>query len=96
MFDGGSWIDWTFSRQLVDEGLTWLVGEADVQLYPVPDQDWVEVRLASPSGRILLRLPKSQVRTFLQRTYAAVPEDMEELVVTMIIDGELPTLLATS
>jgi hypothetical protein len=77
--DGDQWVTWSFSRSLLEEGITAPVGEGDVQIWPgVRD----EVRCAylhtrSPHGAATFVLPLTGVVEFLLNTYTLVPSGTE-------------------
>lgn len=86
-------VEWTFARSLLSDGVSGPAGEGDVQVWPESTDDGPVVCLAlsSPSGRALFEVPPGQLRSFLSRTYTAVPIGSESAQVD--VDAELALLL---
>lgn len=84
---------WTFARQLLTEGVTRMVGDGDVKVWPSRDggERLVCISLSSPSGRALFEAPLGDVVTFLTRTYELVPTGTEGD--HLDLDSELALLL---
>lgn len=84
---------WTFARQLLTEGVTRMVGDGDVKVWPSRDggERLVCIALSSPSGRALFEAPLGDVVTFLTRTYELVPTGTEGD--HLDLDSELALLL---
>ncbi|MFC1440013.1 SsgA family sporulation/cell division regulator [Streptacidiphilus sp. N1-10] len=79
---------WTFARDLLGEGMLAPAGAGDVHVWPCgPHRTMVE--LHGPEGAAMLRLRSAEVRAFLARSYAAVPEGAEDP------RADLASLLAT-
>jgi hypothetical protein len=62
---------WTFSRELLIEGITIPAGEGDVLIRPV--KAGVEIELRSPNGRCVLVFDHNALLNALQKTLALVP-----------------------
>ncbi|MEU8619592.1 SsgA family sporulation/cell division regulator [Streptomyces sp. NPDC048623] len=82
-------VTWAISRELLTDGLTARVGLGDVSVHPSPGpaDDTLSICLSPPGGTLVLRAPRSLVRTFLKASYAIVPAggesayyDMDELL----------------
>jgi hypothetical protein len=91
-FDAGGTerIEWTFSRELLDEGLWQSVGEGDVKVWPRGGA--VFLALCSPSGRAVLETPRPAVAEFMARTQRLVPAGRESDFVDL--DREVDALLS--
>ncbi|MDQ1485904.1 MAG: hypothetical protein QOJ62_1597 [Actinomycetota bacterium] len=91
-FDAGGTerIEWTFSRELLDEGLWQSVGEGDVKVWPRGGA--VFLALCSPSGRAVLETPRPAVADFMARTQRLVPAGRESDFVDL--DREVDALLS--
>jgi len=88
-------VSWMFARDLLDEGLVHEVGDGDVQLAPVRDDDGhttVQLRLSSPDGVAVLEASTDGVLDFLARSYGLVPPGTEPAFLD--IDGMIGALLA--
>jgi hypothetical protein len=87
-------VDWTFSRQLLVEGVFRPCGHGDVRVWPtkVQGRSVVLMALSSPDGDALLEAPTSQVCTWLERALRAVPPGTEGE--QLGIDDALDQLLA--
>jgi hypothetical protein len=92
IFDGVTWLDWLFGRPLLDDGLRECSGDGDVVVWP--EDDFVYVRLSSPTGVCILRAPADEVLRFLERTYAAVTIEDESRLLDAVMEAELYALLA--
>jgi hypothetical protein len=90
-FEAGSseHIDWTFARELLQDGLQQASGEGDVKVWTHGPHACFA--LCSPSGRAVLEASADSIRSFLDRTYALVPVGTESAFVD--VDGELSQLL---
>lgn len=88
-------VEWRFARQLLTDGVTRLVGEGDVKVWPTRSQGGAAVclSLSSPSGEALFEASLHELVEFLTRTYAAVPTGSEGQYVD--VDAELALLLWT-
>jgi len=91
-FDAGSSerIEWTFARDLLDQGLWQAAGEGDVKIWPRGGA--VFLALCSPSGRAVLETPRPAVADFVERTQRLVPAGKESEFVDL--DRELNALLS--
>lgn len=86
-------ISWTFSRELLADGLKHPAGYGDVRIWPWNSSGGRSVALAlsSPDGYALFEAPRSVMETFLDRCYGCVPAGLEEQYVD--IDSSLADLL---
>lgn len=90
----GDAVAWTFSRDLLDEGLLAPVGEGDVAIWPCSDDDGeaVCIALSSPFGQALLEAQRHEVEAFIVRSFNAVPRGTESELLD--IDGAIDALLS--
>ena len=88
-------VEWRFARQLLTDGVTRLVGEGDVKVWPTRSEGAAAVclSLCSPSGEALFEVSLTELVEFLTRSYAAVPTGSEHEYLD--IDAELALLLWT-
>ncbi|MEV4560117.1 SsgA family sporulation/cell division regulator [Kitasatospora sp. NPDC049285] len=87
--------DWVFSRELLRDGMESLSGQGDIKLWPAYcpcHGSTLHLALESPHGSALLEASRPQVRDWLERTYALVPEATEAELLPS--DEELAELLA--
>ncbi|EGX54576.1 regulator [Streptomyces zinciresistens K42] len=72
-------VHWTFSRDLLVEGVFRPCGHGDVRVWPTKSEgrSVVLVALSSPGGDALLEAPAAQVSAWLERTLRAVPPGTE-------------------
>ncbi len=86
-------ISWTFSRELLGDGLNAPAGYGDVRIWPWNGRGRRSVALAlsSPDGYALFEAPRSVVEQFLNRCYGCVPAGVEEHYID--IDSSLANLL---
>ena len=91
-FDAGASerIEWTFARDLLDQGLWQATGDGDVKIWPRGGS--VFLALCSPSGRAVLETPRGAVADFVARTQRLVPVGKESNFVNL--DRELNALLS--
>jgi hypothetical protein len=87
-------VSWTFSRELLTDGVGGATGDGDVRVWPssCDGQPVVCLSLSSPSGRALFEVPEPELIEFLTMTYVAVPTGSEGDQVDL--DGELLMLLS--
>ncbi|MFF4019194.1 SsgA family sporulation/cell division regulator [Streptomyces sp. NPDC001843] len=87
-------VNWTFSRDLLVEGVFRPCGQGDVKVWPtkVDGRGVVLMALSSPDGEALLQAPAAQLAAWLERTLRAVPPGSEAELLGM--DGALDQLLA--
>ncbi|MFF0157384.1 SsgA family sporulation/cell division regulator [Streptomyces sp. NPDC005263] len=87
-------VNWTFSRDLLVEGVFRPSGHGDVRVWPakVDGRTVVLMALSSPEGDALLQAPAAQMSAWLERTLRVVPPGTEGE--QLGIDGELDQLLA--
>jgi hypothetical protein len=91
-FDAGTSerIEWTFARELLDQGLWQATGDGDVKIWPRGGA--VFLALCSPSGRAVLETPRPALADFVSRTQRLVPAGKESDFVDL--DRELNALLS--
>ncbi len=73
-------VSWTFARCLLDQGRYRPTGEGDIVVRPAIDDEGqaaVGIKLSSPDGSAVLRMPAFEVAHFLDMTKALVPEGAE-------------------
>jgi hypothetical protein len=87
---GSERIEWTFARDLLDQGLWGATGDGDVKIWPRGGA--VYLALCSPSGKAVLETPRPAVADFVARTQRLVPAGREGDFFS--IDRELAALLA--
>ncbi|MEU6528519.1 SsgA family sporulation/cell division regulator [Streptomyces sp. NPDC046928] len=87
-------VHWTFSRDLLVEGVFRPCGHGDVRVWPTKSEGRgvVLMALSSPDGDALLEAPAAQVSAWLERTLRAVPPGTE--AGRLGIDDALDELLA--
>lgn len=87
-------VNWTFSRDLLVEGVFRPCGQGDVRVWPakVGGRGVVLMALSSPDGDALLEAPTAQVSAWLERTLRVVPPGTEGE--QLGIDDALDQLLA--
>ncbi|MGW0146962.1 SsgA family sporulation/cell division regulator [Streptomyces sp. NPDC003333] len=87
-------VHWTFSRDLLIEGVFRPCGHGDVRVWPTKSEGRAVVLMAlsSPDGDALLEAPAGQVSAWLERTLRAVPPGTE--AGQLGIDDALDELLA--
>ncbi|MEU8567994.1 SsgA family sporulation/cell division regulator [Streptomyces pathocidini] len=87
-------VNWTFSRELLVEGVFRPCGQGDVRIWPtkVDGRSVVCMALSSPDGDALLEAPAAPVSAWLERTLRAVAPGSEGRFLS--IDDELSELLA--
>jgi len=86
-------VEWTFARELLSDGVRHPAGDGDVQVWPAAQSGGriVCLSLSSPSGHALFEMPRSEVLSFLRRTYSVVPLGSESEAVDL--DAELALLM---
>lgn len=87
-------VHWTFSRDLLVEGVFRPCGHGDVRVWPtkVDGRSVVLMALSSPDGDALLEAPAAQVSAWLERTLRVVAPGTEGE--QLGIDDALDQLLA--
>ena len=90
---GSSSVEWVFARDLLRTGLTSPVGEGDVHVWPSwgTGRELLMISLTSPDGQAVLEAGAQDVRTFLDRTTAVVPDGEESA--HLDLDAALARLL---
>lgn len=76
----GTWVEWTFARDLLIAGLVGPVGDGDVRLRPdlARDDEFLAVEFESPGGYAVVELLRADVETFIEAAAAIVPIGTEE------------------
>ncbi|HVE73614.1 MAG TPA: SsgA family sporulation/cell division regulator [Mycobacteriales bacterium] len=87
-------ITWLFARALLTEGVSGLVGDGDVRVWPSGRAEGrvVSIAMTSPSGAAVFETDRNSLVEFLQQTYLAVPTGCEGERVDL--DAELALLLS--
>ncbi|HWM04866.1 MAG TPA: SsgA family sporulation/cell division regulator [Actinophytocola sp.] len=84
------WVEWSFSRDLLVEGLTGPAGVGDVRLHPESERGltMLVVEIESPEGYAELELDHDGVSSFLAATEQLVPvgEESDHFDVDALID----------
>ncbi len=91
----GGDLPWTFSRDLLQRGLTDPAGDGDVRVSPGIADDGraiVSIELSSPDGRLITRARTHDVYRFVTRSLALVPPGTESR--HLRIDDAIDKLLA--
>lgn len=91
---GSGDVSWSFSRDLLADGLSEPTGYGDVRIWPWANggRGTVALALSSPDGYALFEAPRSVVENFLARSYSCVPAGAEENFLD--IDSSVANLLA--
>jgi len=95
VFSGdGMEVEWVFARDLLRTGLSTPIGDGDVHVWPSwgTGRELVMISLTSPDGQAVLEAGADDVRTFLDRTAAVVPDGEESLYLDL--DAAVARLLA--
>ena len=80
VFSGdGMEVEWVFARDLLRQGLSTPIGDGDVHVWPSwgTGRELLMISLTSPDGQAVLEAAAEDVRTFLDRTAAVVPDGQE-------------------
>jgi hypothetical protein len=87
-------VEWVFARDLLRTGLASPVGDGDVHVWPSwgTGRELLMISLTSPDGQALLEATAEDVRSFLDRTAAVVPDGEESN--HLDLDAALARLLA--
>jgi len=86
-------VRWTFSRELLSDGLREPSGDGDVHVWPCEDNQGrpvVIIELCSPDGEALVQVRTSEITAFVQRMNAAVAPGNEQVDV----DSAIAAILA--
>ncbi|MFJ4415808.1 SsgA family sporulation/cell division regulator [Streptomyces sp. NPDC088925] len=72
-------VAWTFSRELLIEGVFRPSGHGDVRVWPAKEdgRETVRVALTSPDGEALVQVPALPMTAWLERTLRLVPPGTE-------------------
>jgi hypothetical protein len=82
VFSGdGMEVEWVFARDLLRTGLSTPIGDGDVHVWPSwgTGRELLMISLTSPDGQAVLEAGAEDVRVFLDRTAAVVPDGEESL-----------------
>lgn len=82
IFSGdGMEVEWVFARELLRTGLSTPNGDGDVHIWPSwgTGRELLMISLTSPDGQAVLEADAEDVRGFLDRTAAVVPDGEESL-----------------
>lgn len=73
--DRGRWVEWTFARELLVQGLSEPVGLGDVRVRPdlTDGEDLLILEIESPDGYALVELEREDAERFLDRAAEIVP-----------------------
>ena len=88
-------VRWTFSRDLLIEGLVEPVGDGDVHVWPCLDNDGnsvVIIELCSPDGEALVQGRTADVTGFVERMTRSVAPGAESDLLD--VDGAIAAILA--
>lgn len=80
VFSGdGMEVEWVFARDLLRQGLSTPTGDGDVHVWPSwgTGRELLMISLTSPDGQAVLEAGADDVRSFLDRTAAVVPDGQE-------------------
>jgi hypothetical protein len=94
VFSGdGMEVEWVFARDLLRTGLVCPTGDGDVHVWPSwgTGRELLMISLTSPDGQAVLEAAADDVRRFLDRTAAVVPDGEESSHLNL--DTELQRLL---
>jgi hypothetical protein len=87
-------VEWVFARDLLRHGLSNPTGDGDVHVWPSwgTGRELLMISLTSPDGQAVLEASADDVRSFLDRTTAVVPDGQESDFLDL--DAALTRLLA--
>lgn len=71
----GRWVEWTFARELLVQGLTEPTGIGDVRVRPdlAGDDDLLVLEIESPDGYALVEIDREDVERFLDAAAGVIP-----------------------
>ncbi|SDZ40034.1 Streptomyces sporulation and cell division protein, SsgA [Amycolatopsis xylanica] len=71
----GRWVEWTFARDLLVDGLVEPAGLGDVRIRPdlVQDEELIILEIESPDGYASFELERADIERFLAASYELVP-----------------------
>lgn len=71
----GRWVEWTFARELLVQGLTEPTGIGDVRVRPdlAGDDDLLVLEIESPDGYALVEIEREDVERFLDAAAGVIP-----------------------
>lgn len=86
-------VEWIFARELLTVGIVRPVGDGDVQVWPMSQQNEhaLNIALSSPFGNALFEVPLLPLADFLHRTYEIVAAGRESEFIDL--EAELDDLL---
>ncbi|KUJ33550.1 SsgG protein [Streptomyces sp. NRRL F-5122] len=72
-------VQWTFARELLDQGMTAATGIGDVRIAPIQPSlgRHFSIELKSPDGFARLEGPVAPIRAWIAKTHEAVPTGSE-------------------
>lgn len=70
-------VRWLIGRDLLANGLMEAVGDGDLRIQPSPDTDEVAIRVRTPEGVAVIRLPWNPIAGFVRATCDRVPRGTE-------------------
>ncbi|MFD8499664.1 SsgA family sporulation/cell division regulator [Amycolatopsis sp. NPDC059657] len=76
----GRWVEWTFARDLLVDGLVEPAGLGDVRIRPdlVQDEELIILEIESPDGYASFELERADIERFLAASYELVPLGAED------------------
>ncbi|MER6520085.1 SsgA family sporulation/cell division regulator [Streptomyces sp. NPDC001553] len=85
-------VQWTFARELLDQGLTAPSGIGDVKIAPIDQNRRFSIELESPAGYACLGGPAASVKAWLNKTFEVVPagRESESVDIDSFLDELLP------
>jgi hypothetical protein len=75
--ESSRWVEWTFARDLLLEGLTCPSGLGDLRVAPGADEGSLLLEIRSPGGQAVFELDRYLVEDFAEETLDLVPEGTE-------------------
>ena len=86
----GRWVEWTFARDLLVDGLVEQAGLGDVRIRPdlVEDEALIILEIESPDGYASFELERADIERFLAASYELVPlgAEVDHFDVDTLID----------
>ena len=95
VFSGdGMEVEWVFARDLLRRGLSAPIGDGDVHVWPSwgTGREFLMIFFTFSDGQVVLEAGAEDVRVFLDRTAAVVPDGEESLYLDL--DAAVARLLA--
>jgi hypothetical protein len=75
--DSSRWVEWTFARDLLLEGMAGPAGLGDLRIAPSLEQDTLLLEIRAPGGQATFELDRELTEEFLEATLDLVPEGAE-------------------